>query len=208
MNLSWTSLYSPCDLHHDSSYTTSNFLPRADPCYSNTAHLQTVRFCSLFSNLKSGGKVPFLGIRKRVKTSNLTENAFTHIAAGQTIEITVDVATVHDLSVGGTFKVSSRGALPFAPHGSTTLSNEALAYSSNELEVNIDGATAAKVKRAIQPLDRRTRLQSDCTGTRETNTRQALQNCQQLASVAAGQASTGSASKFVFPFLLLARHQT
>jgi deuterolysin len=132
-----------------------------------------------------------------VKTSNLTENAFTHISAGQTLEITVDVASVHDLSVGGTFKVSSHGALPFAPHGSTTLSDEALAYHSNELEVNVDGATAAKVKRAIQPLDKRTKLQSECTGTKGTSTRQALQDCQQLASVAAGQASSGSATKSV-----------
>ncbi|KAF2432834.1 hypothetical protein EJ08DRAFT_116987 [Tothia fuscella] len=152
----------------------------------------------------SAGRVPFLGIRKRVKTSNLTESAFTHISAGQTLEVTLDVATVHDLSVGGTFTVSSFGAIPYAPHGSTTLSNEALIFNSNELEVKVDGAQAAKIKRTIQPLDKRTKLQSDCSGVEGSNTRQALANCQQLATVAAGQASTGSASKFQEYFMTTA----
>jgi deuterolysin len=142
------------------------------------------------------GRVPFLGIRKRVKTADLSHDAFTPILAGQTIEITVDMAAVHDLSSGGTFKVSSYGAIAYAPHGSTELSGQAIAYSSNELEVLVDGAAAAKVPRAIIPLDKRTAIQSDCTSTQRANTLTALQNCQKLATAAATAASSGSAAKF------------
>jgi deuterolysin len=131
-----------------------------------------------------------------VKTSDLSHDAFTPILAGQTIEITVDMAEVHDLSVGGTFKVSSYGAIPYAPHGSTTLTGKALSYLSNELEVKVDGAAAAKVPRAITPLDKRTAVQSDCTGSQRESTLSALSNCQKLATAAAGAASSGSASKF------------
>jgi deuterolysin len=142
------------------------------------------------------GRVPFLGIRKRVKTSDLAEDAFTHINAGQTIEVDVDIASVHDLSAGGKLKVASYGALPYAVHGSTILTEQALVYDSNELEFEVNGTIAAKVERAIKPLDKRTAVQGDCTGSRRTNTLAALQNCARLASAAAGAASTGNAAKF------------
>jgi deuterolysin len=106
------------------------------------------------------------------------------------------MAAVHNLSAGGTFKVSSYGAIPFAPHGSTELSGQAIPYSSNELEVLVDGAAAARVPRAFVPLDKRTTIQSDCTSTQRSNTLTALEKCQRLATAAATAASSGSAAKF------------
>jgi len=147
------------------------------------------------ANRFAAGRVPFLGLRKRVKTSDLTKDAFTPIAPGQTIEVAVDIATVHDLSVGGIFKVSSYGAIPYATYESTTLTGQALAYNSNELEVKVDGAAAAKVPKAINPLDKRTAVQGDCQGSKLQDTLQALSYCQQLAGQAAVEASQGSASK-------------
>jgi deuterolysin len=148
------------------------------------------------AKLYLGGRVPFLGIRKRVKTADLSPDAFTPILAGETIEMTVDMATVHNLSEGGTFKVSSYGAIPYAPHGSTTLTGQALAFSSNELEVVVDGAAAAQVPRAFKPLSKRTAIQGDCSATQKASTISALQNCQRLASAASTAALSGSAEKF------------
>jgi deuterolysin len=108
----------------------------------------------------------------------------------------VDMAAVHNLSDGGTFKVSSYGAIPYAPHGSTTLTGQALAFSSNELEVTVDGAAAAQVPRAFKPLDKRTAVQGDCNATQKANTLSALQNCHRLASAASTAALSGSVEKF------------
>jgi deuterolysin len=135
-------------------------------------------------------------MRKRVKTTGLAADAFTRIDAGQTIEIDVDMATVHDLSTGGTFKVATYGAIPYTDANSTTLGGQALAYNSNQLEVKVDGKQAAKVKRAFHPLDERTAVQSDCTGSQKTNTLNALKYCVSLASAASTAAKSGSASKF------------
>jgi deuterolysin len=135
-------------------------------------------------------------MRKRVKTTGLAADAFTRIDAGQTIEIDVDMATVHDLSTGGTFKVATYGAIPFTHANSTTLTGQALAYNSNQIEVKVDGKQAAKVKRAFHPLDERTAVQSDCTGSQKTNTLNALKYCKSLATAASTAAKSGSASKF------------
>ncbi|TLD28017.1 neutral protease [Venturia nashicola] len=143
------------------------------------------------------GAVPFLGLRKRVSSTGLTADAFTPLAAGQTIEFDVDMATVHDLSSGGIFKVTSYGAIPYTEANSTDFTmGQALVYNSNQLEVTVDGKQASKVKRALPTLDKRTVVQSDCTGTKRTNTLSALSNCKQLATAASTAAKSGSASKF------------
>lgn len=105
------------------------------------------------------------------------------------------MATVHDLSAGGSYKVASYGAIPYAFANSTTLTGDALVYNSNELDVKVDGAAASKVKKAVAALDKRTVIQSGCTGSKLTNTQNALRYCQQLASAAATAATSGSASK-------------
>lgn len=107
------------------------------------------------------------------------------------------MATVHDLSTGGTFKVASYGAIPYTEANSTTLTmGQALVYNSNQLEVTVDGKQASKVKRALPSLDERTVVQSGCTGTKRTNTLSALSYCKQLATAASTAATSGSATKF------------
>ncbi|QDS76192.1 hypothetical protein FKW77_008203 [Venturia effusa] len=141
--------------------------------------------------------VPFLGMRKRVSATGLAADAFTPLAAGQTIEFEVDMATVHDLSTGGQFRVASYGAIPYTEANSTTLTmGQALVYNSNQLEVIVDGKQASKVKRALPGLDKRTAVQNTCTGTKRTNTLSAISYCEQLATAAATAAKSGSATKF------------
>ncbi|KIW03543.1 uncharacterized protein PV09_05304 [Verruconis gallopava] len=143
------------------------------------------------------GTVPFTGMRKRIAYSGLQADAFTPLASGESVELTIDMASVHDLSTGGTFKVSSFGAIPYIEMNSTTLiPNRALVYNSNELEVTVDGAEAAKVAHAFSHI-KRTKLQSNtCTSTQRSSMTSALRYCQQLASAAATAAQSGSASKF------------
>lgn len=109
------------------------------------------------------------------------------------MEINVDIASVHDLSAGGVYSVQALGALPFAEANSTTLSGSAVPYASNKLEMDVNGAEAGKVKRA---LEKRTRLSTDCTGSQRTSTTTALSNCVRLANAAASAATSGSSSKF------------
>ena len=118
-------------------------------------------------------------MRKRIKTEGLEDEHFTTIAAGQTIEVTVDMASVHDLSAGGIYRVSTYGAIPYAEVGSTTLvpGHQALAYNSNELEIKVDGAIAAKVPRALASLSKRTTIQSGCSSTQLLDLTQALGSC-------------------------------
>ncbi|OCK85695.1 neutral protease 2-like protein [Lepidopterella palustris CBS 459.81] len=133
-------------------------------------------------------QVPFEGIRMRVKTSGLTEDAFMALAAGETKEITVETASLHTLSQGGVFDVFASGAIPFAKAGSTELAGS-LAYASNKLTMNVNGALAAKVSKAIV---KRTTIDSDCTGDYLTTVQNALSNCASLASAAASAADAGT----------------
>jgi deuterolysin len=137
-------------------------------------------------------------MRKRVKTTGLQKDAFTSLGAGESIELSIDMAAVHDLSTGGSFKVSSFGAIPYADANSTILvPGRALTYSSNVLEVTVDGTAAAKVPRAFNHEVKRTELQSSsCTSSQKSSLTSALNYCEQLASAAATAASSGSATKF------------
>jgi deuterolysin len=135
-------------------------------------------------------------MRKRVKTAGLAADAFTRFDAGQTMVFDVDLASVHDLSAGGTFKISTYGAIPYADADSTTLTGQALAYNSNQLNVKVDGRKAAQVKRAFHPLDERTVVESDCTDSQKSDVLNALKSCKSLASAASTAAKSGSASKF------------
>ncbi|KAI9712316.1 MAG: hypothetical protein M1820_001529 [Bogoriella megaspora] len=148
--------------------------------------------------LSSNSPVAFEGIRYRVQTTDLAEDAFTALDAGETKEVTFDLASVYDLSSGGVFDVIASGAIPIAKAGSTELTGDALEYNSNSLSVNVDAAEAATVARPYskENINKRSAVQSDCTGTRGTSTRSALTDCVSLASAAARAAASGSAAKF------------
>ncbi|KAB2568594.1 Neutral protease 2-like protein [Lasiodiplodia theobromae] len=137
-------------------------------------------------------RVSFEGVRLRTLTSSLSEDAFQSLAAGETIEVTFDLGTTHDLSTGGAFDILTQGAIPYAEADSTELTG-ALSYLSNKISANVNGAEASKVRR---DFSKRAAVQSDCTGTRGTSTRTALSNCRSLALAASSAASSGSSSKF------------
>jgi deuterolysin len=130
-----------------------------------------------------------------MQTTNLDSSVFTPLEAGQTIEVEIDAAELHDLSTSGTYDIESFGAIPYAEIGSTELTGDAVTFTSNKLSLAVDGAEASKVKRAIHSR-KRTVLSSDCTGAKLTAVRSALSNCVSLANAAATAATSGSASKF------------
>ncbi|KAK8094810.1 deuterolysin metalloprotease protein [Apiospora hydei] len=134
-------------------------------------------------------KVAFDGLRLRVATSGLPEDAFRVIAPGASVEATFDIAHLHDLSQGGAYDVVSTSGFLTAALDSTTLDG-VVPYTSNTLKaVEVDGAQAAEARASF--IGRRTSLQSDCTGSKSTAIRSALSNC---ASAARNAASTARSS--------------
>ncbi|GME55872.1 peptidase m35 deuterolysin protein [Neofusicoccum parvum] len=137
-------------------------------------------------------RVNFDGIRLRVITSNLTEESFESIPAGSTVEVTFDVAEVHDLGTGGAFDILSEGAFPYAEADSLDIAG-AVPYVTNKLSTTVDGAAAQQVRQRF--MSKRTAVSSDCTGTRRTATVNAVSNCRSLALTASSAAASGPAAK-------------
>ncbi|KAL7787870.1 Deuterolysin metalloprotease family domain-containing protein [Trichoderma ceciliae] len=136
--------------------------------------------------------VAFDGIRQRVSTQNLGEDAFQSIPAGGSIEVTFDIAEAHDLSVGGKYDIQSAGAFSFAQDGSTELAGS-VPFETNKIEVDIDGEAASARHLAFHA--KRTRVQSDCTGSKLSATQAALRNCASVAKLAQDAAASGPAAK-------------
>lgn len=142
---------------------------------------------------QADSKIAFDGIRLQVSTSNLDEDAFQVIQAGEVVEATYDIAEAHDLSSGGAYDIVSAGALQYtADLNSTELAGFA-SFSTNTLSANVDGAMAAEVHANF--LSKRVIVQSDCSGSSRTATVNAISNCRSLASAASQAASSGDASK-------------
>ena len=145
--------------------------------------------------LKDGAVLQHEGILRDYLTKDLTAEAFTTLAAGQTVSEVINLASVADLSAGGVYEVFATGAIPLATAGTTTLSGQAVTYNSNKLSITVDGAAAARVEKAVKALVDRTILGS-CSGTPDSATRAALANVVTIANNAANAAASGSATKF------------
>ncbi|KAI1464831.1 metallo proteinase [Daldinia caldariorum] len=141
---------------------------------------------------QGGNKVQFDGIRLRVLTTGLDEDAFKTIAAGETVEATFDVAQAYDLSAGGKYDVVSLGALSYAELNTTDIAG-IYSVAGSTITAEVDGAAAKEVRRRFHA--KRLAVQSDCTGTKRTATTTAISNCRALASAAQTAATSGSASK-------------
>jgi deuterolysin len=144
----------------------------------------------------ASAKVPFTGIYQRMAYTNLPEDVFKTIKAGETIEVEIELAELYDLSESSTYVISTAGGFLYAEEGSTELTGEILAYSAEAISLEIDAEKTASIATAVSKLGKRTAVQSDCTGTRGTAVRTALSNCRSLASAAANAAASGSATKF------------
>ncbi|CAI6340145.1 unnamed protein product [Periconia digitata] len=140
------------------------------------------------SVFQGSDKVAFDGIKLRITTENLSEDAFQIIGAGETVETSFDIAKLHDLKAGGAFDVTAVGTLSVAAADSTQIS-DAVSYSSNTISAQIDGAVADAVRRSWK----RSAVQSDCTGAKRTSTVNALANCRTLALAAASAAGSNTA---------------
>lgn len=141
---------------------------------------------------QGGNKLEFDGIRLRVMTTGLGEEAFQIIPAGETVEATFDVGQVYDLSAGGSYDVVSLGAMSYAEANTTDIAG-IYSVSGSTVTANVDGAAAKEVRRRFHA--KRIDVQSDCTGSKLTATNTAISNCRSLASAAATAASSGSATK-------------
>ncbi|KAK6844815.1 Neutral protease 2 [Apiospora arundinis] len=134
-------------------------------------------------------KVAFDGVRLRVATSGLAEEAFKVIAPGASVEATFDIAQMHDLSKGGAYDVVSTSGFMTAALDSTTLDG-VVPYTSNTLKTEVDGSKASEARASF--IDKRTSVQSDCSGSRSSVIRTALSNCASAASNAASTARSSS----------------
>lgn len=135
----------------------------------------------------------FEGILSRYKSTGLSRDAFTYLAPGESVEDVFDIASTYDLTSGGPVTIRTEGVVPYATANSTDIAGY-ISYSSNVLTIDVDGAAAATVSKAITPLDRRTRI-SSCSGSRQSALTTALRNAASLANAAADAAQSGSASK-------------
>ncbi|PQK14292.1 hypothetical protein BB8028_0004g12220 [Beauveria bassiana] len=143
----------------------------------------------------NGSNVEFQGLRLRLSTDNLTDFDFQKIDAGQSVEVSFHLAETHDLSAGGKYSLSSTGVLSYANEAGDKLIGF-VSYASNAIEAEVDGAVAQIIHSAIQARhEKRTHVQSDCTGRRQTGTIHALRNCASLSNKAAQAAKSGSAAK-------------
>jgi deuterolysin len=104
------------------------------------------------------GHVKFQGIRKKVNHAGLTDAAFTSIAAGESIDIDIEMASIHDLSAGGKYQIASFGRVAYATEDSNKLVGT-VQYKSNTLNIEVDGDLAATVDRAVNVLAKRGELQ-------------------------------------------------
>ncbi|KAK6074053.1 Neutral protease 2-like protein [Seiridium cupressi] len=139
---------------------------------------------------KGDTQVSFAGIRLRISTSDLAEDAFLTIAAGESVQTLFDAGELHDLSDGGDYNLVSSGVLSYAAVNTTEIVG-VVPFSSSSISATVDGAQAAEVQRRF--VEKRTVVQSDCTGTKKTSQVTALSNCASLAKLSASAATTNSA---------------
>ncbi|KAI1155685.1 neutral protease 2-like protein [Nemania diffusa] len=139
---------------------------------------------------RGNSKLEFQGIRLRVSNAGFAEESFQTIAAGQAIEINFDAAELHDLATSGAYDFVANGVLSYAAADSTEIAG-AVPYSSNTLTAEVGGAEAAQVRTAF--LNKRTSVQSDCTSSKLTSTRNAVTACRSFAAAASSAALSNTA---------------
>lgn len=127
-----------------------------------------------------------------MSTENLEEAAFERIGADESVEVTFDVAELHDLSVGGKFDITVAGAFSTAEEDSTVLSGS-VPYVAESIKAEVDGDEASFARVAFH--QKRTIVQSDCSGTRLSASTAALSACVRLATTGQNAATSGAAAK-------------
>lgn len=124
---------------------------------------------------------------------DLSEDAFTTLAPGESFASLVNIAALHEVS-GGDYTVSTIGAIPYATANTTEIAGSVL-YESNVLALDLSEDDVSVVSRAVPVLDKRTVLRS-CSGSQNTAHRAALSRLIGVAQSVANAARSGSAAKF------------
>ncbi|TLD34786.1 neutral protease 2 [Venturia nashicola] len=141
----------------------------------------------------SGGETSFIGVHPRVRQDGtLKKESFRSLKEGKSVEYTLDAAKLYDLSAGGAFEISAEGVLPYSQPGKKKISGEAT-YKSNTVTLNVN---SDEVKQAKRDLERRNRMQPDCTAARRDQASNALAVCSNIAFVAGEKALKGSVDQF------------
>ncbi|KAF2762211.1 hypothetical protein EJ05DRAFT_535466 [Pseudovirgaria hyperparasitica] len=147
-------------------------------------------------------KVDFNGYHLYPAIDRLRMSDFTSLYPGETIEITIDPAEVHDLSIGGNYTVFTKGLFLLGTPDSTSLSGASVPYSSNKLAIEINGTRAAQSFRdfASQSSERASMI--DCSDPEQSAkfTNITIKEASLLASHAASAARSGPADQFEFFF--------
>ncbi|KAF7540336.1 hypothetical protein G7054_g1462 [Neopestalotiopsis clavispora] len=138
---------------------------------------------------QADSKVSFEGIRLRVSTASLEEDAFQTIRAGEIVTREFDIAHMHDLSSGGPFDIVASGAISFADVNGTEILGS-VPLNSQTLSIQVDGTEAQAARSAF--LERRTVVQSDCTSSKKTAVTTAINNCRSWATKAQSAANAGT----------------
>lgn len=122
------------------------------------------------------------------------ESAFQEIPAGQSVEVTFDVAEMFDLSNGGEYDISSAGQLRYA-QGGDIKSLGSIAFESNKVSAHVDGGPASQARSDFHTSMKRATIRSDCTGSKRTALETARKNTHDIAVKAAAAARSGAARK-------------
>lgn len=119
------------------------------------------------------GKDPqFIGGIVHVIYNNLPADAFVTIAPGETLESEFDVAELYDLSKGGDFSISSKGALQIAGNDLKIASK--VQFETNVIKTHVDAAKAAQTVDRLKSLfvkpaegnSKRATARGNCEGDR------------------------------------------
>lgn len=134
-----------------------------------------------------------------VQSKEVNADSFVKIAAGASLEATVDIAEIFDLSASGKYTVSTK-RIHSTGHKNQASITGATRFNSNELTIDVDAKEAAKVKRAMNSLSERTQVTNTCSSQQQIIS-SALSTCASMAQNAAQAAQGGDASKFQEYFL-------
>lgn len=150
---------------------------------------------SQLTQATADGDVAFEGVRLYL-APEVEESQFQEIAAGESVEVTFDVAEVFDLSNGGDYDIQSSGNLRYAQGGDISQLSS-LSYESNKISASVDGAAAAQSLSSFQSLQKRVTVNGDCTGAQRTAVETSVKNTHDIAVKAAEAARNGPANKMI-----------
>lgn len=151
-----------------------------------------------FRVTKDSSKAAFHGVKLRMSSTGFEEADFTPLSPGESKEVVVNLAELYGLDESGVYDVNAAGRFKIAEINSTEIiRGGSLRFTSNHLSLDVDGARASQVTKAIHAnLASRSTVSSDCSASQKSTVLEGIRRCASQATAAANAALTGSASKF------------